>query len=94
VDKRIIVAIAAGIVIIAFAAYLFYDFSLTKGSISELETTKISPDSDPLPSWNNGDSKQKIIEFVNGVTNSSLPHQHLFLLKTGLRLLIMMAHCG
>jgi hypothetical protein len=71
VDKRITIAITVGIVIIAFTAYLFYDFSLTKGSISELETTKISPDSDPLPSWNNGDSKQKIIEFVNGVTNPS-----------------------
>ena len=27
---------------------------------------------DPLPSWNSGDSKQKIIEFVNQVTDSSL----------------------
>jgi len=71
VDKRITVAITAGIVITAFAAYLFYDFSLTKGSTSELETTKISPDSDPLPSWNSGNSKQKIIEFVNQVTNPS-----------------------
>jgi len=26
---------------------------------------------DPLPSWNNGDSKQTIIEFVNHVTDSS-----------------------
>jgi len=26
---------------------------------------------DSLPSWNNGDSKQKIIEFVNKVTNPS-----------------------
>jgi len=71
VDKRITIAITVGIVIIAFTAYLFYDFSLTKGSIPELETTKISPDSDPLPSWNSGDSKQKIIEFVNQVTNPS-----------------------
>jgi len=26
---------------------------------------------DPLPSWNSGDSKQKIVEFVNQVTDSS-----------------------
>jgi len=37
VDKQIIVAIAVGIVITAFTAYLLYDFSLTKGTISELE---------------------------------------------------------
>ncbi len=41
-----------------------------QGNISELETTKVTPDSDPLPSWNSGDSKQKIIEFVNRVTDS------------------------
>ncbi|MEK0340202.1 MAG: hypothetical protein QQN46_08305, partial [Nitrosopumilus sp.] len=70
-NKQIIVAIAAGIVITAFAAYVFYDFSLTKETTSEPETTKISPDSDPLSSWNSGDSKQKIIEFVNQVTDSS-----------------------
>ena len=71
-DKQIIVAIAAGIVITVFVAYLFYDFSFTKETTSELETTKIFSDSDQLPSWNSGDSKQKIIEFVNQVTDSSL----------------------
>ena len=35
------------------------------------DTTEII--SEPLPSWNNGNSKQKIIEFVNKVTNPSSP---------------------
>jgi len=37
VDKQILAAIAIGVVITVLAAYLLYDFSLTKGSISELE---------------------------------------------------------
>jgi len=36
-EKRILAAIVVGVVISAFTAYLLYDFSLTKGSISELE---------------------------------------------------------
>jgi len=37
VDKRIIVAIIAGIVITGFTAYYFLDFTSTEGSVSELE---------------------------------------------------------
>ncbi|MDH3658142.1 MAG: haloacid dehalogenase-like hydrolase [Nitrosopumilus sp.] len=39
------------------------------------QQSAVSPStySDPLPSWNDENSKQKIIEFVDKVTNSSLP---------------------
>jgi len=42
------------------------------GKSVEKQLTTISQ-SDPLPSWNSGNSKQRIIEFVDKVTNPSLP---------------------
>ncbi|MGY5453361.1 HAD family hydrolase [Agarivorans sp. MS3-6] len=43
-------------------------------SISILGAFKAYADNDPLPSWNNGDTKQSIISFVNQVTDKNSPH--------------------
>jgi phosphoglycolate phosphatase-like HAD superfamily hydrolase len=35
--------------------------------------TSFAPQADPLPSWNNGSAKQRIIEFVNATTDAHNP---------------------
>ena len=43
------------------------------GTLFDEEQFATNSPSNPLPSWNSGNSKQKIIEFVDNVTNPSSP---------------------
>jgi phosphoserine phosphatase len=49
--------------LLLFSAIIF--FSCTEQNVQQ---------SDPLPSWNEGKSKQSIIDFVNEVTNETIPN--------------------
>jgi hypothetical protein len=47
---------------------------MTTTSPTILASGEYSPGQDPLPSWNEGSTKQSILGFVRGVTKASGPH--------------------
>ncbi len=71
------IAIVSGIFFAAIvftaitSSFMFPGLTCPAGTIVKNDVCVIvsTEDFDPLPSWNSGDSKQKIIEFVDKVTN-------------------------
>ena len=63
-------------VILSISAYSVLtqsDFILFADATTNINQT----DSDPLPSWKGGDTKQRIVEFVHNITDGNIPRYYI-----------------